>query len=105
MRAARGPLGAGQFAAITTWLRGQAMAPIATVCIAARATFPWAIALKDALHLALARCKIRPIGMPELPISATEVRQRLSQGLGTGHLVNSGVARYIAHNSPYTDFT
>jgi nicotinate-nucleotide adenylyltransferase len=94
-------MGADQFASFGTWHRWQDIAKIATICIAARAAFTWANPLNNAQNELRNQCKIEPIEMPDMPISATNIRQRVRQGLGIDHLVNAQVARYIAQHKLY----
>jgi len=44
---------------------------------------------------------MQTIAMPDMPISATDIRTRVGQGLSIDHLVNSSVARYIADHQLY----
>ncbi len=94
-------MGADQFANFCTWHRWQDIAKIATICIAARASFTWARPLNDTQNALYSQCRIQTIDMPDTPISATDIRQRVHQGLGLDHLVNAQVARYIAEHKLY----
>jgi nicotinate-nucleotide adenylyltransferase len=94
-------MGADQFANFGTWHRWQDIAKIATICIAARASFTWANPLNDTQNALRSQCRIQTVDMPDTPISATDIRQRVHQGLDIGHLVNAQVARYIALHKLY----
>jgi nicotinate-nucleotide adenylyltransferase len=94
-------MGADQFATFGTWHRWQDIAKIATICIAARASFTWANPLNDTQNTLRSQCRIQTVDMPDTPISATDIRQRVHQGLGIDHLVNAQVARYIAQHKLY----
>jgi nicotinate-nucleotide adenylyltransferase len=94
-------MGADQFASFGTWHRWQDIAKIAIICIAARASFTWAKPLNNAQNEVHSQCKIQWIDMPNTPISATDIRQRVQSGQNTAHLVNPQVARYIALHKLY----
>lgn len=96
-------MGADQFEAFAQWHRWQDIAKIATICIAARATSISVKASKDIENQVQTACKMVTIQMPPMSTSATDIRERVRQGLGIDHLVNADVARYIAQNSLYTD--
>lgn len=95
-------MGADQFEAFSGWHRWQEIAQIATICVAARASSVDLNQPKVPTHPALAACKMHNIDIPNMPISATDIRKRIRQGLGIDHLVNPEVARYIAQHSLYT---
>lgn len=96
-------MGADQFEAFSSWHRWQEIAQIATICVAERASLANLNQPKAPTHPALAACKIQHIEIPDTPISATDIRKRIGQGLGADHLVSPEVARYIAQHSLYTD--
>jgi nicotinate-nucleotide adenylyltransferase len=95
-------MGADQFQAFGNWHRWQDIAKIATICIAARATSTSAESLNRLQNTAQTACKIQLIDMPAMDISATELRERVRQGLSCDHLVNNEVARYIAQYHLYS---
>ena len=95
-------MGADQFRAFSSWHRWQDIARIATICIAARATSASAQSQNSMQNSAQTACKIQGIDMPAMDISATELRERVSQGLRVDHLVNTDVARYIAQHHLYS---
>lgn len=89
-------MGADQFQAFSSWHRWQDIAKIATICIAARAISASAQSPNSMQNTAQTACKIQGIDMPAMDISATQLRERVRQGLRVDHLVNTDVARYIA---------
>jgi nicotinate-nucleotide adenylyltransferase len=95
-------MGSDQFRAFDTWHRWQNIAKIATICIAARAISTSAKDQKDAEKQVQTACKMVYIQMPPMTISATDIRERVRQGLGIDHLVNADIARYIAKYHLYT---
>jgi nicotinate-nucleotide adenylyltransferase len=94
-------MGQDQFAAFASWHRWQDIAQIATICIANRAINTWTTALNKPPDEVLAGCKICSIDMTDMPISATDIRQRVNTGQNIGHLVKPVVAKYIANHSLY----
>ncbi len=89
-------MGSDQFQAFSSWHRWQDIAKIATICIAARAISAGAQTPNSMQNTAQTACKIQGIDMPAMDISATQLRERVRQGLSVDHLVNTDVARYIA---------
>ena len=94
-------MGADQFAAFGSWHHGPDITKIATICIAARAVSTGCMHKSTTENDVQSQCKIHTIHMPAMPISATDIRQRVKQGLGIDHLVNTSVARYIAQHQLY----
>lgn len=96
-------MGADQFAAFQRWHRWQAILEIAIICIAARAHSAWAGGQFDAYPGRNGRFAV--LNMPQLPVSATQIRQRVaSQALGIpelAQLVSEPVARYISLHRLY----
>jgi nicotinate-nucleotide adenylyltransferase len=95
-------MGADQFNAFGSWHRWQDIAQIATICIAARAVNTWTTSQNSMQNTVERACKMQTIAMPDMPISATDIRTRVGQGLSIDHLVNSSVARYIADHQLYS---
>ncbi len=94
-------MGQDQFASFSTWHRWQDIAQLAIICIAARAVNTWTYPKNSMASEVQTGCKIEPINMPDMPISATDIRQRVKTGQRIDHLVNPDVARYIAQQSLY----
>ena len=96
-------MGADQFAAFRQWHQWQAIAEIAIICIAARTRFDWAEGQFDAYKELKSRFLSLP--MPQMPVSATQIRQLLASGAGesgvTGEMVSEAVARYISLHRLY----
>jgi nicotinate-nucleotide adenylyltransferase len=95
-------MGADQFQAFSSWRRWQDIAKIATICIAARATSASVKCQNSVQNTVQTACKIEIIDMPAMSTSATDLRARVRQGLRYDHLVNAGVARYIAQHQLYS---
>jgi nicotinate-nucleotide adenylyltransferase len=94
-------MGSDQFMAFDTWHRWQDIAKIATICIAARAISASAEDQKDTKMQVQTACKMVYIQMPPMTTSATDIRERVRQGLSVDHLVNPDIARYIAQYHLY----
>jgi nicotinate-nucleotide adenylyltransferase len=94
-------MGQDQFEAFASWHRWQDIAHLATICIAARAVNTPTCLENHAPSEVQTQCKIAPINMPDMPISATDIRQRVKAGQRIDHLVKPEVAKYIAHHSLY----
>lgn len=98
-------IGADQAAAFHTWRRAADILRIATLSIAVRAD-PSGVAgqfdLNDPLPgLMVDAARVRVLGLPAMPHSATDVRRRVAAGLPIDHLVPAPVAGYIADNHLY----
>ena len=97
-------MGADQFAAFPQWHQWQAIAELAIICIAARARFDWSEGQFDAYKELKNRFLSLP--MPQMPVSATQIRQLLASGAGecgvTGEMVSGPVARYISLHRLYS---
>ena len=96
-------MGADQFLAFRQWHQWQAILKIAIICVAARARFDWATGPFDTLKQPENRFLL--LQMPQMPISATQIRQLLVGGLGENRamddLLPGIVARYIAQHQLY----
>jgi nicotinate-nucleotide adenylyltransferase len=96
-------MGADQFAAFQQWHRWQDVLDIAIICIAARAHSAWATGQFDAYPGRSSRFAV--LDMPQLPVSATQIRQRIaSQAINPAdltQLVSEPVARYISLHRLY----
>ena len=95
-------MGADQFAAFRQWHEWRAILEIAIICIAARARFDWVESQFDAYKELKDRFLTLP--MPEMSVSATQIRQLLASGNLQGsddaallsEMVAEPVARYIS---------
>jgi nicotinate-nucleotide adenylyltransferase len=96
-------MGADQFAAFKQWHQWQAILQVAIICVAARAQIDWASAPLDA-EIEL-KSKVLVLPMPQMLISATQIRQLLAGGLGQNpvstDLLPAAVAGYIAQHQLY----
>lgn len=96
-------IGADQFAAFRQWHRWQAIAEIAIICIADRA--PSTLAEHPFDAYAPYHQRFFTLTLPLMPVSATQVRQRMASGTATSEeivrLVPEPVARYISSHQLY----
>ncbi len=97
-------MGADQFAAFRQWHQWQGILEIAIICIAGRTQTGWATGQFDAYNEQKSRFLTLPL--PLIPVSATEIRQRLTFPAGHGQdiddLVPEPVARYISLHQLYS---
>ena len=96
-------MGSDQFAAFEQWHQWRAITRIAIICIASRARFDWGKGQSNAekepkIHTAT-------LDMPQMPVSATQIRQLVASGLGENQvmadLLPPAVASYIAKHRLY----
>jgi nicotinate-nucleotide adenylyltransferase len=96
-------MGADQFAAFKQWHQWQAILEIAIICIASRARIDWAAG--QCVTLKQPENHFLRLQMPEMTISATQIRQLISSGLGENQaladLLPNPVASYIALHQLY----
>ena len=96
-------MGADQFAAFKQWHQWQEIMQIAIICIAARARIDWLEGQFSTLKQAEKR--LLTLHMPEMAVSATQIRQLMAGGLGENgamsDLVPDAVASYIAKHQLY----
>ena len=99
-------MGADQFAAFRQWHQWQEILKIAIISIAARARFYWAAGQFDAIKEH--QNNFLMLQMPEMAVSATQIRQLLAGGLGENQsitdLLPPSVASYIAEHQLYKAF-
>jgi nicotinate-nucleotide adenylyltransferase len=92
-------MGEDQALAFTRWHEWEAILSMATVCMAARASArPSAGAAPAVLPK---QAQVRLLRLPDMPESATEVRQRAAAGADISHLVPPAVASYIDRHHLY----
>lgn len=89
-------MGEDQAVSLTRWREWQAIPALATICMAARASID-----ADGPRALPAQAELKLLRLPEMPESATEVRERVAAHEGIDHLVPPGVARYIDQHSLY----
>lgn len=96
-------MGADQFSAFRQWRRWQAIAGLAIICIAGRATSMVTQAQIDAYGSLKSR--FLQLRLPPMTVSATQIRQLLASGAGKNvdinELIPEAVARYISANRVY----
>ena len=96
-------MGGDQFAAFKQWHQWREIMKTAIICIAARARFDWSEGqfepLKELQNSTLM------LQMPQMAVSATQIRQLLAGGLGENQamadLLPNPVAGYIAQHQLY----
>jgi nicotinate-nucleotide adenylyltransferase len=92
-------LGLDQALALPTWHRWAEVVSNATICVAVRAD---SAGISDPLPaLESIAPGFRRLTMGAMPISATDIRQRVAAGQSVSGLVFDPVARYIDHHSLY----
>lgn len=92
-------IGADQAEALHSWRESTDIIRLATICIAARARPVPAAAPFDPEKLPGVRWL--PVELPPMPVSATEIRERVAVGQEIAELVPPGVARYIEQHHLY----
>lgn len=92
-------IGADQAEALHSWREVAEIIRIAIISIAERARPVRAATPFDASKLPAGRWQ--PVELPAMPVSATEIRERVAAGKGIAHLVPEGVARYIDQHHLY----
>ena len=93
-------IGADQAEALHSWRECEQILKLATVAVAARARPDPDAPPFDASSLP--RANFAAVELPNMPVSATQVRALVAAGQGIDHLVPSGVASYIARHHLYT---
>jgi nicotinate-nucleotide adenylyltransferase len=98
-------IGADQAVFFHRWRQAQELARMACISIAVRVSNqagPVPFDPGDPLPgVTCDPARVRVLALPAMPHSATEIRQRVAQGLPIGHLVPPAVARYIAEHHLY----
>ena len=92
-------IGEDQAQALASWYRFSEIPKIATICVAARAQAEGASGKFNVLPSGIPG--LRPLEMPLMEVSATDIRLRLAHGQDTAPLVFDPVARYIAQHHLY----
>jgi nicotinate-nucleotide adenylyltransferase len=92
-------LGADQAQALPTWHRWRELFQLAIICIAGRADHSGAAGTFSLKSVHFERCI--QLAMPGVPLSATQIRQKLGRRQSISALVNDSVARYIASHHLY----
>lgn len=92
-------IGGDQARAFPSWHRWQEIAEIAIICVAERDQSTRTQAISGLEGLPKGRWLTLP--MPPIPLSATDIRQRVAAREPIDHLVGERVARYIGHHHLY----
>lgn len=96
-------MGADQFSAFRQWHQWQEILQIAIICIAARPRFDGSEGQFGTLNQP--EMRLLTLQMPEMAVSATQIRQLIAGGLGENaglaNLLPSAVASYIAQHQLY----
>jgi len=95
-------IGDDQRRSLPAWHRIEEIAQLAIICAAARDP---QVAAWHAGHAPISEAagpEIRPLPMPLMPISATDIRERLSRQDDVSALVAPGVERYIHEHHLYS---
>jgi nicotinate-nucleotide adenylyltransferase len=92
-------LGEDQAKTLASWHRFSEIPGLATICVAGRAEFTRAGGIFNALPSVIP--DLRRLEMPQLEVSATDIRLRLAHGQAAAPLVFDPVARYIAQHHLY----
>jgi nicotinate-nucleotide adenylyltransferase len=88
-------IGQDQYAGLHTWLGWQNLLGRVTLAVAGR---PGAVAQ---VHADVQAAPHRPVALPMMDVSSTQIRQRLAENQGIDDLVPPEVARYIDRNGLY----
>jgi nicotinate-nucleotide adenylyltransferase len=88
-------IGQDQYAGLHTWVGFEELLQRVTLAVAQR---PGAEASTDARARCAAACTLQ---LPEMPVSATDIRQRVAAGLDISALVPPAVAHYIHQHRLY----
>jgi nicotinate-nucleotide adenylyltransferase len=92
-------MGEDQAVALTRWREWQAILELATIGMAAR---PSPLSTAGAAQPTLPpQARVRLLQLPDMPQSATEVRERTAAGAGIADLVPQPVASYIERHHLY----
>jgi nicotinate-nucleotide adenylyltransferase len=92
-------IGADQFTAFRHWHRWQDVAALAIIYVAARARQHWTERHFDAcIEL---KSRVFALTLPDMPVSATELRRLAASGGDISDQVSSAVARYISLHALY----
>lgn len=96
-------IGTDQAAALSSWREWEQIVKNAIISIATRKATTWTEGTFDLQSVPGVR--LAPLVLPEMPVSATQIRGLISAGLhatkGLEHLVPAPVARYIEQHHLY----
>jgi nicotinate-nucleotide adenylyltransferase len=94
-------MGQDQLAAFRSWREWQAILGMVTLCVARRAATGAPCSGEPDAPALPPDTRIRFLDLPDMPVSATEIRARASRGEGIASMVPPGVASYIASHHLY----
>jgi nicotinate-nucleotide adenylyltransferase len=86
-------MGEDQIRAFTSWHEWSEIARISVLCVAQRG--------QPAAQPQVPGATIITLQLPDMPVSATEIRERVQRGEEIASLVPAAVAGYIAANHLY----
>jgi nicotinate-nucleotide adenylyltransferase len=89
-------MGEDQAAGFTRWHAWEEVARLAVLCVAGRGTGAGVDALR-----ALPGVRVEVLQLPAMPVSATDIRHRLTTGQDIADLVEPAVASYIESHHLY----
>ncbi len=92
-------MGQDQAVALPSWRRWREIADLATICVASRANSSGGSGIFDASSLNIPG--LRPLHMPPMEVSATDIRLHMAHHETKSPLVFEPVARYIADHHLY----
>ena len=95
-------IGDDQRRSLPAWHRIDEIARLAIICAAARDPQVAAWSAGEPEASAVPGPEIQPLPMPLMPISATDIRERLSRQIGVDGLVTPAVERYIHEHHLYS---
>ena len=92
-------LGEDQARALPTWRAWQEILQLAIIYVADRGD--WNKSKPHFVAPKLYESRFKRLQMPDLPVSATDIRTRIATHQSLGELVFESVARYIDHHHLY----
>jgi nicotinate-nucleotide adenylyltransferase len=93
-------IGADQYAGLHTWHSWRELLSLVTLAVANR---PGPASGRAPVHAEVLRIPHLVVPLPMLDVSATEIRERVAQGLQIDAMVPPAVARYIDQHHLYKD--
>lgn len=92
-------IGADQYEGLPTWHEWRELLASVTLAVAARHGQP----VRPRGEMVAVWHRMELLAMPEVPLSSTDIRERLARGEPIGGMVPDAVARYIAQHKLYRD--
>lgn len=94
-------LGADQLTNFCTWHRWEDIAQLVELVVAQRPGSTLTVPAELAEHLAAIGCSLKELPMQPMPVSSSEIRERLQTGQPADDLLDGAVAQYIKQNHLY----